>query len=122
MWKKFEELDNVSKLLIIVIILLIIYGIVMYFKTSSTEQEENYVNKNIIVELYFSPTCGHCANFKPEWEKLIRTNACTFKSYNCQEGKCTADIKYVPALKINGQLYDGNMSADSILTQINETK
>ena len=118
-------LDNITKMIIIVITVLIIYGLILYFKNSSSgQQEESYDNikkNNSLVELYFNPTCPHCVDFKPEWDKLIKTNACTFKSYNCSSGECTADIEYVPLVKINGKVYTGNMNSNSILTQINKT-
>jgi len=119
MWEKFNTLNNSVKIIIVVVILLLIYGIILYFKT--TPEEENYDNvkkNNTIVELFFSPTCGHCTQFKPEWNKLVSTNACTFKEYNCQNGECSSDIQFVPTLKINGKNYNGKMDYNSIMPHI----
>jgi hypothetical protein len=121
MWKKFIDLSTSTKILIVITVLLLLYGIVLYFTTTSEEKEEEYgnvINKNNVVELFFSPACGHCIKFKPEWNKLISTNACIFKEYNCQNGECPTDIKHVPTLKINGKIYDGEMNYETIIPHI----
>jgi hypothetical protein len=115
MWEKIIALDNKIKFIIVIIILLIIFGIILYYKNSTEENYDNVRTGNNVAELYFSPTCGHCMQFKPEWNKLASTNACTFKEYNCQKGECTSDIKYVPTLKINGKIYNGKMDYNSII-------
>ncbi len=123
MWEKFKNLDSVTKIVIIIIIIIILYVIILYF--SSNQDKEQYTNnkkQNYLLDLYYSPTCGHCIQFKTEWNKLIKTNAYKCSDHNCASGECAKDIEFVPTLKINGTIYTGDMNANAIITHINSMK
>ena len=111
----FKNMNNGVKFLLLLIVLVIIYFIIMYFRqNNSTTESMTNLPKNVAVDLYYSPDCGHCRNFKPEWEKLRQMKGPVFKDHNCKLGQCPADIVGVPTLKINGKVYTNEMNAYAI--------
>ena len=105
-------------LAIIIIILLVFY--ISYLLQFEPYKNTIYKKKHTLIELYFSPTCGHCNIFKNEWKKLVEKQLYTCNEYNCQNGECNSDIKYVPLLKINNTIYEGDMTCDYIIQYINK--
>ena len=116
----FKNMDNVHKFLFVVVILIVIYLIVMLINNKNSTSENmsttpsNLNTSTLTVDLYYSPSCGHCVRFKPEWEKLKQIKGITFNEHNCSLGECPADITGVPTLKINGKTYTDEMNAFAI--------
>ena len=110
--------NDVKIMLTIIIFILIIYSIFNYYKKNTKKNMQPNIEKSDIVELFYSSSCGHCTQFKPEWNKIKNTNYCIFKEYNCQNGECSSDIKFVPTLKINNNQYHGDMNYNSIMTYL----
>jgi len=83
-----------------------------------------------MVTLYFAKWCGHCNDFKPEWEKLKNSKiGVEFAEY--EEGKdddkiTDANIQGYPTIKINkgGKIeeYNGNRTADDIIFYLKNGK
>jgi thiol-disulfide isomerase/thioredoxin len=82
--------------------------------------------KSKTITLYYANWCGHCRNFKPEWEKIKREMR--EKGWHVEEWdidakglkiKGGAEIKSVPCVSFTGGdgvpiLYKGTMSASNI--------
>jgi hypothetical protein len=82
--------------------------------------------KSKTITLYYANWCGHCRNFKPEWEKVKREMRA--KGWHVEEWDIDAkgskmygggDIKSVPCVSFTGGdgvpiLYKGTMSASNI--------
>ncbi len=73
------------------------------------------------VILYFAEWCGHCKTFKPEWKKLMQEldkKGIKYKEYEDSRDEAiiqSAGVKGYPTIKIDGQEYNGNRTADAIL-------
>ena len=82
--------------------------------------------KSKTITLYYATWCGHCRNFKPEWEKLkhdMRAKGWKIEEWDIDHKGSKifggAEIKSVPCVSFTGGdgvpiLYKGNMSASNI--------
>jgi len=77
------------------------------------------------ITLYYANWCGHCINFKPEWNKLKDTigGNSMYSNIETKEFEQTKDndimekegIKGYPTIRINGKDYNGERSVSAIL-------
>ena len=139
--------DNYDIIILIIIGIIIIYYyyynnynnnnyIIQHFEQNNNKLLNNsltfekLIKKNIIT-LYYSPNCGHCVEFLPEWKKLQNVksinNIVVIETINCSENynKCKEhNVQAYPTIimqKTDGsQLeYNGNRTVDSLINFIN---
>ena len=85
---------------------------------------------NINITLYYADWCGHCVNFKSEWNKLKkRLDGTKIKCYEYESSTHPTEIKKAningfPTIKItkNNETYDyiGERTMNAILKELNE--
>lgn len=104
---------------------LIIFALIAYkYKNTKLETTQGNLNKKQVI-LYYADWCGHCKQFKPEWEKFkkIAKNVTT-KEFTCDNNKNGCDkIKGYPTIIIlnNGKRieYEGERTANALVNFIN---
>lgn len=103
-------------------VILAIIGAIDYLKKNKkTFGNVSYDGKTEIL-LYSYKECGHCKDFKKEWNKLIELTKNNMNIHT-EEIELTANpariqkdgIMYFPTIKINGKEYDGERTAEAIL-------
>lgn len=122
--------DKLTIILLGFIILLI--GIALYLFILKTPIIENFDTSNYILQFYSINNCGHCNDFKIQWDKIINVNKNTIHIdenhhlYNSLINKY--NIQAFPHIQIidtnkNGELvsvYKNNdRSAESVLNWYN---
>jgi len=93
------------------------------------------VKKDVNITLYYAEWCGHCINFKPEWNKLkanidkLNDKNITYNEYEEKQIDKNLQIAGYPTIhfniKMNGKNYninyDGKRNSDimfNIISQI----
>lgn len=67
-----------SSIFIIVVILIALVGVYFYMQQNKATGQENFEStklkptsdKELTMALFYAEWCGHCKNFKPDWEKV----------------------------------------------------
>lgn len=78
------------------------------------------IDDSVTVTYYYSPGCGHCTHFMPEWEKFnAKHNSPLMKKVNCMEQPDLCEnIRGVPHVIFskNGKdtVYSGARTADAL--------
>ena len=79
------------------------------------------------VTLYYAEWCGHCQRFKPEWEKLktmLKAKNIPVAEYEADNkggknpGKIPQDIRGDPTIVVNGEVYNGERTAQAIMRKV----
>ena len=134
--------NGTSGWIIVAVVLLALLGIYYYIKQN--KNHEGFTNDNKLtvhedkamkIVLFYAPWCGHCKNFKPEWEKVkAKLNNTTVNGVkvelvdvNCDEEGDLAkayDVQGFPTVKCltkgNVLEYDGDRSSNGIETYVKE--
>jgi thioredoxin-like negative regulator of GroEL len=135
-----------------IIILIIIIGIILaynYYQTiqqfgnvntydldnnkyTNDNQNEIFNNTQQKLTLFYSPNCGHCVDFLPEWKKIHNIesikNIVVLETINCSENynKCQENsIQAYPTIimqKTDGTKieYEGARTVESLINFINK--
>lgn len=90
----------------------------------------NEEKKNVTVQLFFAEWCGHCRQFKPEWENLkidLEKNGMAWEEYEADKDSSKMEeesIKGFPTIRIiasrGKQEYSGPRTADAIIAFIKQ--
>lgn len=86
------------------------------------------MSNKTVVQLFYADWCGHCQNFKPEWQKfkeLANKNNIKVEEYEADKDKQKveeADVNGFPTIRINKEDYNGQRTAEAILAYIKGDK
>lgn len=66
------------------------------------------------IELYHADWCSHCVNFMPVWKEIIKNSS--VKTTSFKDGSFNnPKVSGYPTLIINGEVYEGPRTYDSII-------
>ena len=79
--------------------------------------------EHVMMELYYSPQCGHCKTFLPIWmqwkDGMVGTDALTINEHNCAEEACNDSLVkgYPTVIRRQGEsniLFKGDRTIDGL--------
>jgi thiol-disulfide isomerase/thioredoxin len=117
-----------SKYLVLIVLALLIGGYMLYNRCKKGKFE--LFSGGSTLYFFFADWCGHCKNFKPEWQKLTNMSdlGVQFEEVDCTDSKNVPalateyNVRGFPTLILvnggNNATYEGERTANAIASFI----